>query len=118
MKNSVLFVMMLFIGSFAFGQKAPKVLTVEIQTSAECGECKERLEGALNFTKGVSFAELDLNSRKLTVKFKTATISLEEIKKQISLLGYHADEVKADQVAFDKLPACCKPGGMEGHDGH
>lgn len=118
MKNSLLFVVMLFIGSVAFGQKEPKVLTVEIQTSAECNDCKVRLEEALNYTKGVNFAELDLNTRKLTVKFKTAAISFDEIKKQISLLGYNADDVKADEAAFNKLPECCKPGGMEGHGGH
>ena len=121
MKNSVLFFLMLFVSSVGFSQKtAAKTETVVIQTSAECGECKERIEGALNYTKGVKFAELDLNSRKLTVKYKTDVISLEELKKQISALGYRADEVPADSVALEKLPACCKPNGMEQkeHGGH
>lgn len=121
MKNSVLFLFLLFVSSVGFSQKtAAKTETVVIQTSAECGECKERIEGALNYTKGVKFAELDLNSRKLTVKFKNDVISLAEIKKQIAALGYTADEVLADPVAFEKLPACCKPNGMEQkeHGGH
>lgn len=119
MKNSLLLLVVLFLSNFGFSQKPTgKTETVVIQTSAECGECKERIEGALNYTKGVKFAELDVDSRKLTVKFKNDVISLDEIKKQISLLGYQADEVKADQAAFDKLPACCKPNGMEGHGGH
>ncbi|MNK05398.1 Zinc-transporting ATPase [compost metagenome] len=119
MKNSVLFLLMLFISSFGFSQKtAAKTETVVIQTSAECDQCKERIEGALNYTKGVKFAELDLNSRKLTVKYKTDVISLAEIKQHISALGYSADEVLADPVALEKLPACCKPNGMEQHGGH
>lgn len=114
MKNSLLMLALLFVGSFAFSQKpAAKTETVVIMTSAECDECKERIEGALNYTKGVKFAELDVPSRKLTVKFKNDVITLAEIKKQISALGYNADEVLADPVAFEKLPACCKPGGME-----
>lgn len=114
MKNSLLMLALLFVSSFAFGQKpAAKTETVVIMTSAECDECKERIEGALNYTKGIKFAELDVSSRKLTVKFKNDVITLAEIKKQLSALGYNADEVLADPEAYEKLPACCKPGGME-----
>ncbi|AEA42871.1 heavy-metal-associated domain-containing protein [Fluviicola taffensis] len=119
MKNSLLLVVLLVVSNFGFGQKTTaKTETVVIQTSAECDECKERIEGSLNYTKGVKFAELDVPSRKLTVKFKSDVISLEEIKKQISSLGYNADEVLADPTAFEKLPACCKPNGMEKHEEH
>jgi len=121
MKNNLLFLIVLLVSSAAFGQKpAAKTETVVIMTSAECDECKERIEGALNYTKGVKFAELDVPSRKLTVKFKNDVITLAEIKKQLSLLGYNADEVLADPAAYEKLPACCKAGGMEHqeHGGH
>jgi copper chaperone CopZ len=118
MKTNLLLMALLFVSSLAFGQKpAAKTETVVIMTSAECDECKARIEGALNYTKGVKFAELDVNSRKLTVKFKNDVISLAEIKKQISALGYNADEVLADPAAYEKLPSCCKAGGME-HNGH
>ena len=35
-----------------------KPIVVKIQTSAQCGDCKERIESALNQTKGVIYAEL------------------------------------------------------------
>lgn len=91
----------------------PKVKTAVIQTSAECGDCEERLEEMLNYTKGVSFAELDLTTMKLTVKYKTASITEAEIKEKISKLGYDADEVKADPQAQSELPMCCQPQGMK-----
>jgi hypothetical protein len=50
---------------------------------------------------------------KLNVKFKPKQITLEEIKVKIASLGYQADEVPADKIAYDALPACCKPGGMK-----
>jgi copper chaperone CopZ len=87
---------------------------VQIHTSAECGSCKDRLEGKLNYVEGIRFAELDVESKMLTVKFKPSTISLEAIKTIIVELGYDADEMKAKPEAVEKLPACCKPGGM-GH---
>lgn len=100
--------------SVGFGQaKEPKVKTVIIQTSAECGECEERLESHLNYTKGVVFAELDLTTMKLTVKYKTKWVTLDEIKRKIADLGYQADDVKANPEAYEKLPACCKAGGMK-----
>ena len=104
--------MMLLMGLTAVAQKQPKSMEVVIHTSAECDECKVRLEEKLNFTKGIKFAELDVPSKKLTVKFTTAQISLEEIKKIVSDLGYQADEMVANPEEYEKLPACCKVGGM------
>ncbi len=113
MKNVLVLAFALFTLT-AFAQtKTKKVETVKIQTSAECNSCKERLEGKLNYTKGLKFAELDVPSKVLTVKFKTKTISLAEIKKIVSDLGYDADEVKANPAAYAVLPECCKVEGME-----
>jgi mercuric ion binding protein len=53
MKVTTLF-LFLFLSGLTFGQK--KVEEAVIQTSAQCGDCKERIEGKLNYTKGVVFA--------------------------------------------------------------
>ncbi len=86
---------------------------VKIQTSAECGSCKTRLEDVLNYTKGVKFAELNLEDKKVTVGYNPKKISLDEIRKIISETGYDADDLKANPKSVEKLPACCKPGGMK-----
>ena len=96
-------------------EKKSKLETVVIQTSAECGDCKERIEETLNYTKGVKFSELDLETKKLTVKYSTKKISLAEIKTKLSELGYDADEVKSNPESVKKLPLCCQPGGMNNH---
>ena len=93
----------------ALSQK--KFEEVIIQTSAQCGDCKERIESKLNYTKGVIFAELELESKKVTVKYKTKFITLLEIKKAIASIGYSADEIKAKEEDVLKLPKCCQPGG-------
>ena len=93
-------------------KKENKPGDVYIQTSAECGSCKKRIEEKLNYTKGVRFAELDLRDKVLHVKFSTKKISLEEIKNILSETGYDADDVKANPKAVKELPACCQPGGM------
>jgi len=96
-------------------QKKSKLETAIIQTSAECGQCKDRIEEMLNYTKGVKFSELDLETMKLTVKFSTKKISLNQIKAKLSELGYDADEVKSNPESVKKLPLCCQPGGMKNH---
>lgn len=114
MKNAMFLLMLvMFTFNASAQEKKSKYETVMIQTSAECGDCKDRLEELMNYTKGVSFAELDLETKKLTVKFKPLKISLVEIKTKISELGYDADEVKAIQEAVKKLPLCCQPDGMK-----
>ena len=96
--------------SFAHGQN---VAEVQIKTSAECGSCKERIEEKLNYTAGIKFAELDVRSKVLTVKYSKKKLSLDDIKKIVSEIGYDADEVKAIPASVEALPTCCKPGGMK-----
>lgn len=95
-----------------YGQKSSKTQTINIQTSAECGDCKNRIENKLNYTKGILFAELDLETKKATIKFKTKKLDAPAIKQIIAKIGYDADEVKAKKEDIEKLPKCCQPGGM------
>ena len=117
MKNNILFMLLALLTlsakhSFAQANNG-KWQTVTIQTSAECGDCKTRIEETLNYTKGVSFAELDLETKKVTVKYNSSKITLDEIKMTINKIGYHADDFKAAKEDILKLPACCQPGGMQ-----
>lgn len=95
------------------GGKKAKKETVSIQTSANCGECKTIIESALAREKGVKNSDLNLDSKIVSVTFSPKKTSLAQIKKAISLAGYDADEVIADQEAHDNLPKCCKKGGMD-----
>ena len=108
--KTILFVLAVCFSQVLFSQQAKKQ-TIVIQTSAQCDDCKERIEGALNYTKGVKFADLDLETKKVTVQFLTKKTSLETIKAIIAKIGYDADDVKADISAVEKLPKCCQPNG-------
>lgn len=109
MKKVIILFALAFIANGANAQELKKVEEVTIQTSAKCGQCKGRIEDALNYLKGVKFAELDNETKIVTVRYKTKTVSLEKIKAEIASVGYDADEVKAIEAAVEKLPACCKP---------
>lgn len=100
-------------GSFAQDAKKSdesKFEKVEIQTSAVCGQCKERLEKNLAFEKGVRSVSLDDKTKIITIEFRTGRNTKERLKKAITKIGYDADEMPADQKAHDRLPACCQKG--------
>lgn len=105
---------LLVISSNVFGQKKG-IKEVQIQTSAQCLDCKERIEEKLLYSKGVKYANLDDRTKIVTVGYSEKKINVEKIKQLISDVGYDADDVKAKKEGLDKLPACCKPGGMEKH---
>ena len=84
--------------------------TVQIKTSAECVAncCKDRIEEEMQFTKGVTAVNLDIESQVLTVTFKTKKNSIENIRTIISNLGYNADDVRANESSHNALPNCCQ----------
>jgi copper chaperone CopZ len=88
-----------------------KPITVQIQTSAQCGDCKERIESALNQAKGVVYADLNLETKVVEVKFKESKTNKETLKGVIVSIGYDADDQKANLDAQKALPRCCQPGG-------
>ena len=111
MKKYLLIVGISFVLSLGLIAQDKKTEKVEILTSAICETCKQAIEYELTFTKGIKFVELDVDSKVVTVEFKPEKISRDEIRKNISGIGYHADSVKRDPEAYANLPFCCRDGG-------
>lgn len=95
--------------AFAFLAEA-QVKTVAIQTSAVCEMCKKTLERDLSFEKGVKTVNLDLETMVLNVAYLDAKTDPETLRKRVTLVGYHADSLKRDPKAYEKLDPCCKDG--------
>jgi copper chaperone CopZ len=115
MKHIILSLTFLFF-SFSFVQaQSRNVESVDILTSAICEMCKDAIEYDLIYEKGVKTADLDLESKVITVTYNPKKTSPETIRKRISLTGYHADSILRDKEAYEKLPACCKDGGHDDH---
>jgi periplasmic mercuric ion binding protein len=91
---------------------------VEILTSAQCPMCKERIEKTLIFERGVRDAVLDMETKKVTVRYHTRRTDPDRLRKAINRVGYDADQTEADQEAYSKLPGCCRKPGDPGHVPH
>ncbi|MEI7983612.1 MAG: heavy metal-associated domain-containing protein [Bacteroidota bacterium] len=85
-----------------------KVEIIKIKTSAVCSQCKERIEGGMAYEKGVKDVSLDVDSKVVTIKYNVKSTTPDELRRKISKLGYDADSIPGDKVAYEKLPACCK----------
>jgi len=79
-----------------------------IKTSAVCDMCKETIEKAMAYEKGVKKSDLNVESKVLTVTFDPKKTSLEKIRIAITKVGYDADGLAADKNAYDNLSPCCK----------
>lgn len=111
MKRFALILWLLIPGLFylpAKGSTLSKADTVWIKTSAQCDMCKETIEKALAYERGVISSELDLKTKKVRVVFNAGKTTHEKIRKAISLAGYDADDIPADAKAYQRLPRCCK----------
>lgn len=106
--NQIIIVLLLTFSVSGLKAQTKKIDTAYIKTSAICEDCKERIEKAMAYENGVKSADLNVDTKMLTVVFKTNKTDIETIRKSISEVGYDADDVPANMKAYEKLPDCCR----------
>jgi len=119
MKKVILLALMAIVSvSAAFAQKSNNTeAMVMIQTNASknCASCATRFEQNVPFFKGVKSYTYDKATAKLSIKYDPNKTNPDALRKEISKMGYNADNVAADAAARDKLPACCRGEGSCSH---
>lgn len=106
-------IILLFALSSATAQQK-KTEKAIIKTTIFCDHCKEcetcggSFKSEMLRIKGVKMYELDEKNMTITVYYDTRKTDLQTIRNRIALLGYDADDTKADVAAYDKLDNCCK----------
>ncbi|MBO6517976.1 MAG: ATPase [Bacteroidia bacterium] len=111
MKKALILAVTLFVG---LGASAKSVVT-EFKVKGQCGDCKERIEKALD-VQGISFAIWDKETKMLTVRYNNKRFSEDDIHKMISDIGYATSKMAANKEAESKLPKCCQPGSVCEHE--
>lgn len=107
-KGLLLFVLALSISFVSLAQQK-KPLIVKIQTpTAQCEECKQRIEEYLKYEEGVTKVVVYPRSKYTMVTYFADRTNIENIKAAIANVGYDADDVTADEDAYKKLPKTCK----------
>jgi copper chaperone CopZ len=102
----------------AQAKKAVQTITIKTPT-VQCESCKKRIEEYLKREDGIQKATVDYKNHVTKVTFVADRTNAENIKAAIASVGYDADDVKADEEAYKKLPKCCQKtedgGGGEKH---
>ena len=112
--RSVLVLLTLLVSTAAFSQKQKTTETAVIKTAIYCDHCKvcetcgPKFEKVLLREKGVQMVTLNEKDMTIKVVYNTKKTNIDTIRKAISKLGYDADNVKADPVAYEGLDGCCK----------
>lgn len=116
--KSIKLVFAILIAVFTFqtsvAQNGKKNEKAVIKTTIHCDHCKvcetcgQIFDTEMLKIKGVKMYELDEQNMTITVHYNGQKTNLTAIKTAITKLGYDADEMKADTVAYDKLDGCCK----------
>lgn len=112
--GGLLFLLLITISTSVSAQKDPiaveKRYKIEIQTSAICEMCKHTLERDMAFEKGVKESSLNLDNKVISVTYNPRKTDGQTIRKRIAMIGYHADTLARDSIAYENLPKCCKDG--------
>ncbi len=88
-------------------QKANDKAVIKTPT-VQCDQCKDRIERYLAHQYGITSVKVDVKKKTTTVTWITDRTNIEIIKTAIANAGYDADDVTADEIAYKKLPKCCK----------
>ena len=113
MKKLILMALMAVVTLSAYAQM--QSVTIQTNASLKCQKCIDRFKENVPFFKGVKDYTYDANTAKITINYDSKKTNPDQLRQQISKLGYNADAVKADPAAREKLPACCKNSGTCGH---
>jgi copper chaperone CopZ len=100
------FLLLLSFGlATAASAQQKKPVTVKIQTPGMlCDECKQRVEDQLKYEEGVTKVVGYPRSKYVMVTYFADRTNIENIKTAIANAGYDADDVKADEDAYKRLP--------------
>ena len=105
------FLLGIITSAFAWAGSAQTkpVLTSIIKTpTAQCEQCKIRIETYLKRHDGVAEAVVNYRKGETRVKYLTDRIDIEMIKTAIANCGYDANEIPATEDAYNRLPLTCK----------
>jgi mercuric ion binding protein len=83
------------------------ITTSTFNVWGNCEMCKETIEGSLK-VDGITKADWDTETKMIAVSYDDKKISLDQIQKNIALVGYDNEKYKGDGKAYNELPDCCQ----------
>jgi RND family efflux transporter MFP subunit len=99
------------IGEISSVKKTENMNTSTAQISLpsiQCDQCVETIKNALKDVSGIESVHIDLEKKKTHIYYDSEIILQKTLEKLIAESGYHANNTKRLEQAYEKLAACCK----------
>ena len=112
-KLSLILISLFGLVSITMAQQTNTVKAVISTPTIQCEMCKKKIQNYVSRQNGIKSVVVNLKNKTTTVTWIPDSTNIEEVKASIASVGYDADDVKADEEAYKKLPACCK---MQEHE--
>ncbi len=106
MKKIILVLGVLLITFSVSAQK--KNAKKQFEVDGICGMCKVRIEKAALTTKGVKYANWNVQTHKLSLIVDERKTTIKKIKENIAAVGHESEGVVCTEDAYNNLDACCK----------
>ncbi len=91
--------------TLSFAQEV-KVTQATFSAYGNCGQCKARIEKALQITE-VKLAKWNRSNQVVTVVYNSSAITLDSLQHRVALVGHDTEKYKAADVTYNALPSCC-----------
>ncbi len=115
MKPYSILLFILIATAFSVSAQQPKPLWITIKSNnLKCWECKESLDRYLivenksNMESGMIQWKINLLQGEIKVQYLPDRTSPEVIKTAMNNAGFDADDTKADEESYKKVPNACK----------
>lgn len=99
------------LAMFACGGRSNSNVTANSNATfkiwGNCEMCKETIEGSLK-VEGIKSADWDKDTKMMTVAFDSTKVTLDQIEKNVSAVGYDTEKFRGDDHAYAGLPECCQ----------
>jgi cation transport ATPase len=104
--KKILIIALVLIGTTTFAQN--KNAKASLEVDGVCGMCKARIEKACLNTKGVKFANWNIETHELKLIYDERKTDVKTIENQVLAAGHDTNEFKAADEAYATVHACCK----------
>lgn len=108
MKKVIAIISVLFVVATTQAQEKKRNAKISLEVDGVCMMCKKRIEKAALNTKGVKFANWNLETHELTVIIDERKTSKKMVSENLAKEGHDTKAQKATQEEYDSLHPCCK----------
>jgi hypothetical protein len=86
--------------------KVESAQTISFKVKGNCEMCKSRIEKAAK-VNGVDTAIWDQKTKVLSLVYYPSVVTSDAVQKKIAAAGHDTEKFRADDKAYNALPACC-----------